>query len=188
MRKLILLFLITAFVVSCSIEQRMHKNPVLKNRVCSACGGRDTLKLTEKDTFIQEFRDTLIESLPDTASLNLLLRCDSLGNVYIAEMSGKDGRITYLKSLLKNNLLNITAIKQHEKQLVEKVKELERRLSLRKEKQTTYIELPVPYIPWWVKWFLYPLSVIGAIASLYAFIKWGIPLILKAIRKGTIGI
>lgn len=188
MRKLLIAILPVLLLTACAVEQRMHRNPRFANRVCNACGGRDTLMITERDTFIREYRDTLIQSPSDTAYQRIRFACDSLGNVYISEINGKTGRITNLLSLLKNNELEIWAVKKHEQVLLKKIREYERRVRARKEKQITHIEVPVPFIPWWVKWLLYPLSAIGSISLLYIMIRYVIPWIIRITVTSATGI
>lgn len=188
MRNITVIFSLLLLFAGCSVEQRMHKNPVLKNRICSACGGRDTILRIEKDSFSVEIRDTLINIHPDTAAQQLYLECDSLGRIYIKDMQTKNGRIVWLNTQLRDNVLVIEAIKLNEKILLEKLRQYEKSGSRNHTKTVTEIKIPTPYLPWWVKWFLYPLSVIGAIATIYSIIRWGIPLIIKAVRKGAIGI
>ncbi len=186
MRKLILISILPLLLTSC-VTHRMN-NPKFKSKICQLCGGRDTITTTKEVQITKIEKDTLIKTEIDTALQYIYLGCDSLGNVYIKQLNQKNGKIISLNTSLKDNIIQIEALKSSESILVSKVKDLEYKLSVERSKTSSQIEIPVPYLPWWVKFILIPLAVIGGIFSIYACIRYGIPLIVKIIRKSTIGV
>lgn len=189
-RLYIICYIATLLVILCSgcVLDRMTKNPKFKAKVCNNCGGRDTLINNIIDSTFIIHKDTNIVVPNDTAALKLKLECDSLGNIFIRDINNKNGKITYLNYLLKDNQLLIEALKAEQNILIEKVKEYEGKIKSQKEVKSTVVHVPEPYLPWYVKWILYPLSGFGIILLIYLFIKYLIPLIIKVIRKSFTGI
>lgn len=179
MKKLLFLLIPVVFLSGCVME-RMAKSPRFAAKVCAACAGRDTFIIKDTDSIYITQRDTLIQTERDTATMYVQLGCDSLGNVYIKDIRSKQGRITYLSTLLTSNQLTIEALKGQETALVTRVQDLQRRLTKVLESHKSEIEVPVPYIPWWV-YLLIPFAVIGAIQSIRLFIKYVLPIIRKAL-------
>ena len=72
---------------------------------------------TIKDSVRTEIKDSIcyvkvpVVNPADNATLLAYLRCDSLGNVYIDDLTYMQGRVIDLEAALKNNVLNVTATK-----------------------------------------------------------------------------
>src|SRR5690606_19894792 len=173
-RLYIICYITTLLVILCSgcVLDRMAKNPVFKAKVCNSCGGRDTSIINNIDSTFIIHKDTNIVIPNDTAALRIKLECDSLGNVFIRDINNKNGKITYLNHLLKDNQLLIEALKGEQNILIEKIKEYEGKVRSQKEVKNTIVHVPEPYLPWWVKWILYPLAPFGIALIVFLFIKY----------------
>ncbi len=87
MKKVLLLIIISYGLISC------HSGKHLTS------GFRQTT-ITEKHS------DTVLFSAPDSASITALLKCDSLGNAYLAEITKlKTGRATRPEVRVRDNLI-----------------------------------------------------------------------------------
>lgn len=61
-----------------------------------------------KSVFEVRSKDTVIFSQPDSASITALLRCDSLGNAYLAEITQlKTGRSTRPEIRIRDNYIHL---------------------------------------------------------------------------------
>jgi hypothetical protein len=178
MKKLALLIVPSILLSGCVME-RMAQNDKFRQKVCSACAGRDTVMLTRTDSVVRLQVDTLVVTERDTASIYIRLGCDSIGNVYVKNMKSQQGRIISLSADLRDNILRLEAMKGREQSLVRRVRELEKRLTSEYEKEKSVIYVPEPFIPWWL-YPLIPFALIGAATV----IKW----ILPIIRRLLIGI
>ncbi len=59
-----------------------------------------------KTTVTERQTDTVLHTLPDSATLTALLKCDSLGNAYLAEITQlKTGRATRPEVRIKDNFI-----------------------------------------------------------------------------------
>jgi hypothetical protein len=68
------------------------------------------------DSIKELIRDTLIKSNPDTASIKALMRCDSLGNVYISELNDyKTGNKIKVKTEFKDRWFSVKCIVDSQK-------------------------------------------------------------------------
>jgi hypothetical protein len=117
----------------------------------------------------------------DSAYTALQLRCDSLGNVFIAALEQEQGKRTSLELQLKDNILKIQAIqeefeiivkglKRDKEVLIKENTELKEKLSSvqSKEKQEPVIvEEPIPDIVKWLAW-------IGGAAILYVVLRFAL--------------
>jgi len=83
---------------------------VLAALVFTSCRVVEPTIITDhiRDTVTEVHHDTLAYTKPDSASINALLRCDSLGNVYVAEITRlKSGKATTQTFKLKDNKLSV---------------------------------------------------------------------------------
>lgn len=92
----------------------------------------DSLNTAVNNSYILEDKP----GIPDSASILALLRCDSLGNVYLTTITQLQGRIVNQALSLENNELKVDATTDTRDK-----KETIRRDSIR----TVYKDKPVPY-------------------------------------------
>ncbi|MHC1773852.1 MAG: hypothetical protein AB9834_00425 [Lentimicrobium sp.] len=68
--------------------------------------GKQSTALSTKTTITERQTDTVLHSLPDSAILTALLKCDSLGNAYLEEIIQlKTGRATRPEVRVKDNFI-----------------------------------------------------------------------------------
>ena len=119
--------------------------------------------------------DTLIRTEPDSASIQALLICDSVGNVLVKELEEAQGKNVALQAQLKQTnkgtALVVDCKADSLQVLVDKYREELSQVS--DNKQTETIE--VKYIPSFVKW----LAWVGGVSILLALL-W---VVLKVYRK-----
>lgn len=69
---------------------------------------KDVSSVSSKLVIIEKQIDTVLYSRPDSSGLVALLKCDSLGNAYLAEiMSLKTGKASRSEISLKNNVITL---------------------------------------------------------------------------------
>ena len=102
--KLVLILIVTLFL-SCRQTSSITNKSLNKNRVRTEFY-TDTIRVLERDT----------------AMVNALLECDSLGRVKIAQIALQQNDITNLKTTLKDNWLDVEV----ETRIVERYKEVMR--------------------------------------------------------------
>lgn len=91
--KNLLILLIIPMLFSCKAEKEIQQSNF-----------RDRVVIVKE-------RDTIAYTKPDTATLNALIKCDSAGNAYIAEITNlKNGRGTRSQISLKNSQLQVDCI------------------------------------------------------------------------------
>lgn len=75
-----------------------------------SCTRKIYIPIEKKVVISEEIRDTVIQQKTDSATLQALLECDSLGNVRLKEIQGlKSGSSSWIDFWLKNNILNVRA-------------------------------------------------------------------------------
>lgn len=111
--------------------------------------------------------DTLVRTEPDSASIQALLVCDSVGNVLIKQLEEEQGKNVALQAKLKQTnkgtALVVDCKADSLQVLVDKYKE--ELIQASKNLQEKTIE--VKYIPSFVKWFAW----IGGAAVLYVLLR-----------------
>lgn len=145
MKQITIIFFVLVFV-SCRSSQKLHQSTQVQ-------------KTATKEKLI----DTIRIIARDTAIINALLECDSLGRVRIASLRTKDSEISRLQTSLTENKLSI----KMETQTIERIKE---RILI----DTVYIDnrivdykqIIVP-IRWWKKVLMW----IGAVFVALIFYK-----------------
>lgn len=119
--------------------------------------------------------DTLVRTEPDSASIQALLICDSVGNVLVKELEEAQGKNLALQAKLKQTnkgtALVIDCKADSLQVLVDKYKEELSQVSDNKQVET----IEVKYIPSFVKW----LAWIGA-AAILLVVLW---IVLKVHRR-----
>ncbi len=119
--------------------------------------------------------DTIVATEPDSASIQALLICDSVGNVLVKELEEAQGKNVALQAQLKQTnkgtALVIDCKADSLQVLVDKYKEELSQVSDNKQVET----IEVKYIPSFVKW----LAWTGA-ASILLAILW---IVLKVYRR-----
>ena len=111
--------------------------------------------------------DTLVYTQPDSASIQALLVCDSMGNVLIKQLTEEQGKTIALQAQLKQTnkgtALVVDCKADSLQMLVDKYRE---ELQQKTEHNTTEV-VEVQYIPWIVK----VLAWIGGIVLAYILIR-----------------
>lgn len=74
---------------------------------CRTAKAPQVITKTNIVTNTVEVHDTVAKTVPDSALLNALLRCDSLGNVYLDQLIQVSGRATTQSVTLKDNKLTV---------------------------------------------------------------------------------
>lgn len=62
-----------------------------------------TITNTKVEKEYIKITDTLVKTAPDSSSIAALLKCDSLGNVYLTQLNDVKGRVTSQTVSLKDN-------------------------------------------------------------------------------------
>ena len=73
---------------------------------------KDSVRTVVKDSIY--YVKVPVVNPADHATMLAYLKCDSLGNVYIEDLTYMQGRIIDLEALLKGNVMSVTAIKPQE--------------------------------------------------------------------------
>ena len=142
-----------------------------------ACRTPQPIVQTEvKEVLIERtITDTIVATEPDSASIQALLICDSVGNVLVKELEEAQGKNVALQAQLKQTnegtALVIDCKADSLQVLVDKYKEELSQVSDNKQVET----IEVKYIPAFVKW----LAWWGA-AALLILLLW---VVLKIYRK-----
>jgi hypothetical protein len=90
--KKLLLVLALILTTSCVTQKKRAK-------ICATCPTH-----TIDSIYVEKhITDTIVKFEADSASMEALLACDSLGNVYIKELSQSQGNFLTLQAYLKNN-------------------------------------------------------------------------------------
>jgi hypothetical protein len=100
--KLIYIILAAILISSCITEKK-------RNEICSQCPAKTIEKIVIKDSIITINRDSLVILPEDSSTIEMLLKCDSIGKVYIELMKQKDGKHIRTKIVFKDNILQIKA-------------------------------------------------------------------------------
>ena len=95
--KYIYLILILSFTSCVTKKQRA--------RICNEC--KTTTTEYVRDSIY--LKDTVVTIESDTAVLDALLECDSLGNVRVVEITSLQGDILKLETQIKNNMIKTVA-------------------------------------------------------------------------------
>ena len=116
-----------------------------KEKFCNTCA----IHVTEyvKDSIY--IRDTLVNIKPDSSTIEALLKCDSLGNITIAELSSTQGKLNNLQLQLTNNKIKTISKTDTIKVFVKGNTEIKY-----KEKIVEKEVLKVEYKEYWWKWVL----------------------------------
>ena len=109
-----LIILISLVASSCVLTKKQ------KEKFCNTC-------VVESREYIKDsiyIRDTIVNIKPDSSAIEALLKCDSLGNITIAELSSAQGEINNLELKLYNNRIKTIAVTDTIKVFVKGNKEI----------------------------------------------------------------
>lgn len=121
--------------------------------MCSCKTPQPIVQTEVKEVVVErEVRDTIVNILPDSASIKALLECDSAGNVLIKELQEVQGKNVSLQAQLKNTNKGTALVIDCKQDSLEKVIAIqeEQIKELKNNKQVETIE--VKYIPAFYKW------------------------------------
>jgi hypothetical protein len=163
MKNLGLVFALSIFLISCFVTEKQREV------ICNNCKTHTTEYI--RDSIY--LKDTVVFIEPDSASVEALLECDSLGNVRIVEISSLQGRIVKLETQLRNNRFKAKAQTDTVKVYVKGNTQIRWRVI------NKVIEKPVTiYKDYWWKWplllwalFTTIVFVIKFRTSIFSFIK-----------------
>jgi hypothetical protein len=157
------IFILLLLMPSCFVTRKQRE------KICNECK-------THTEHYIRDsiyIKDTLVKIEPDSTYFEAFLFCDSMGNVFMRDLSLLQGRIVDLNFALKNNNLKVKAKTDTIKVYVKGATEV-RYVSIE-----TKVEKPVKvYKEYWWKWPLIIWSGFSAIiftisyrSVLYSFFK-----------------
>ena len=147
MKKLIYISLLAILSTSCGHYRWAIKN---KDKLCSELCNQVQLDTTPATVI----HDTIIDSSyyevikPDTGILNLYIRCDSLNNVLITELSksGKaDIQYRYIDKILK-----VYASTEEKRIFHSKLTRIKSQIQTITKYVNQYVPKPEKYIPFWI--------------------------------------
>jgi hypothetical protein len=158
MKKILIILGFVLLLSSCFITKKKRE------QICNDCKTY-TIEYIRDSIYI---RDTAVIIKPDSASIDALMECDSLGNVRVSEITTLQGNLTKLETKIKDNRFKVKCKSDTIKVHIKGNTEIKWRI---KEK---IVERPVvEYKDYWWKW---PLIIWAVLTTLYTLITYKNPL------------